>query len=134
MNHMQAFREELELTDQQVDQIETMRTEHQLAMIDRRAELQKAELRLRKLMQEGDAPERDVNAAIDEVARLRADMQKARYQQHQQMLSVLTDAQRDKLEQLMEERHDTRREFRQERRQMRDDMQGQRQGFRDRRF
>lgn len=118
-----GLREELGLSDQQVEDIEQLQIDNRMTMIDRRAEMQKAQLRLRTLMRDGDAAESEVSAAIDDLARLRADMQKAQYRQHQQVLSVLSEAQQEKLKQLREDRQSQRGEVRQEK-----------QRFRDRRF
>lgn len=111
--------EELDLSDRQLEQLEQMRMDHRMQMIDARAELEKAQLRLRTLMDNENASEQEVMRAIDEVAQIRAGLQKARYSNHQQCLSVLTDNQRDQLEQLREERRDQRRELREDRREIR---------------
>lgn len=98
--------DKIDLTDQQRDRLKEMQTEFQMGQIDRRAELQKAQMRLRNLKRDTDAAEGDVFRAIDEVSRLKVDMQKTRYQHQQQVKSVLTDEQIDKLEELRQTRRE----------------------------
>ena len=95
--------DELKLSDSQRDKLRDMVTAFRLQRIDARAALKKAQVRLRALMRD-DAPERQVMRAIDEVAGLRADLQKMRYRHRQQALGVLTDDQREKLKELREDR------------------------------
>jgi Spy/CpxP family protein refolding chaperone len=104
--------DEIGLTDAQKDELEQLRTDFQLAQIDRRAELRKAEVKLRDLMNDDDASAAVVNRAIDEVAALKAELQKARYAHRQQVESILTAEQLEKLEQLRQERFEERRQGR----------------------
>ena len=101
---MLQFKDELELTDAQISQFKKLMNDFALERIDRKAELEKAELKLRMLMNDDDATETKVNMAIDDVARLKAEMQKMRYAHKKQMQTVLTDAQTEKLDQLRQER------------------------------
>jgi len=96
----------IDLTDDQRDRLKAMQTEFQMNQIDRKAELQKAQVRLRNLQRDPDATEGDVFRAIDEVSRLKAEMQKTRYQHQLQIKSVLTDEQFDKLEELRQTRRE----------------------------
>ncbi|UCE25083.1 MAG: Spy/CpxP family protein refolding chaperone [Candidatus Zixiibacteriota bacterium] len=94
-----AMGDEINLTDQQRDQLENMMDEFRMEHVDRKAELQKAQIKLKALMRD-EADEGEVNAAIDEVSELKAQMQKMRYANHQKAKSVLTQDQIDKLKQL----------------------------------
>lgn len=96
--------DDLELTDAQKTQLETMATQFQLDKVDKQASLEKAQIQLRSLMMKGDAPQKDVDAAIDNCARLRADMQKMRYAHLQKAKGVLTAEQVDKLKELRTDR------------------------------
>ena len=94
-----AMGDEINLTDQQREQLENMMDEFKLQHVDRKAELQKAQIKLKALMRD-EADEGQVNAAIDQVSKLKAQMQKTRYANHQKAKSVLTQDQVDKLKQL----------------------------------
>jgi Spy/CpxP family protein refolding chaperone len=96
--------DELALTDAQRDQLKKMQTDFKLQMIDKDAAAEKAEVQLRALMMDKNASEVEVGKSIDAVARLRADVQKARFSHHKQMLGVLTAEQTTKLEQLRKTR------------------------------
>jgi len=96
--------DKLELTDQQRDQLKKMQEDFQLHQVDGRANLEKAEIKLRSLMSDEKSSEKEVLAGIDEVAALRADLAKARFTHLRQCRSVLTDKQLDTLKQLRRDR------------------------------
>ncbi len=91
--------DQLQLTDQQRDKLKAMMTDHQVQNIDRRAALQKAEIKLTSSMRD-QAPTAEVNRAIDEVSRLRAELQKANYAHRSAMKGVLTADQVKKFDEL----------------------------------
>ena len=95
--------DELGLNEQQREQFKKMQVDFRMQMIDREAEVEKAELRLRTMMTDENAVEVEVGRAIDDVARLRADVQKLRYGHRKQMRGVLTDEQFEKLQKMREE-------------------------------
>jgi len=95
--------DELGLNEQQRDQLKQMQVDFRMQMIDREAEVEKAELRLRTMMMDKNAVEAEVGRAIDDVARFRADMQKLRYGHRKQMRGVLTDEQFEKLQKMRED-------------------------------
>ena len=94
-----AHGDEIGLTEQQRDQLEKMSVEFQTQRVDQKAELEKAQIKLKALMRD-EADEGQVMAGIDNVSKLKADMQKVRYKHHQQVKSVLTEDQVDKLKDL----------------------------------
>ena len=102
--------DQIGLTDDQRDQLRSMGAGFQLARIDAEAELKKAHLAMKMSMAEPEASETDVFRAIDEVSRLRADMQKLQYQHQTQMRSILTDEQINKLKELRADRQTFRKE------------------------
>lgn len=104
MQHLLAMADELKLTEQQRDKLRQMFTDFRMERIDHEADLKKARLRLGELMRDDKAQEADVNRAIDDLARLRADLQKAQYAHRQAVLSVLTDKQRDQLKSMRMDR------------------------------
>lgn len=104
MGHILMMAEELQLTDQQKEKFQALRTAHQMERIDREAELKKARVRMGDLRRNDNAAEADVMAAIDEMARLRADMQKMQYRHHQAFRAILTDKQQQQLKEMRLER------------------------------
>lgn len=100
IRHILMMGDELDLTDDQRDQLENMATDFQMEQIDRRAELKKVQIQLRKLVRDEKASEREVFRLIDEAARLKADMHKARYTHHRQVRTILDEEQIDKLKEL----------------------------------
>lgn len=96
--------EELQLTDQQKEKIQAMMTSFKIERIDRQAEIKKARVRMADLRRNDKAAETEVMAAIDEIARLRADMQKMQYRHQQSIRSVLTDKQQDQLKTMRTQR------------------------------
>jgi Spy/CpxP family protein refolding chaperone len=104
-----AVGDEINLTDEQEQRLEQMMDEFQLERIDKQAEIKKARLSLQTMMRD-EASESDVLQGIDNVSRLSADMHKMKYQHHQQVKSVLTQEQIDKLKELRKERRTAMRQ------------------------
>jgi Spy/CpxP family protein refolding chaperone len=92
--------DEIGLDANQKAQLEKMTQEFGLTRIDKQAELEKAELRLRHLMM-NDGPEKDILAAMDKAGLLRTEMQKMRFQHMRQVKAVLTADQLKKVKELM---------------------------------
>ena len=123
--------EELALSAEQVTKLEKMKTDFAMEKIDRGAALKKAQVKLRDLMRDDKASETNVNMAIDEVSRLKADIQKMRYNHQKQVQAALSEDQLDKLKE-MKKKHqkemrgqrqfkDSQRQFKQKRRGQIDD-------------
>ncbi len=105
MGHMQMLlnrAEELELTEDQIEKMKEMKFDFEMEKIDHQARLKKAELILRKMRRDDDASQQQVFDAIDEVFRLKADGQKSKYAMKQEMKSVLTKKQLEKLQKRQE--------------------------------
>lgn len=85
------------LSDAQVDQLEALRPQFELARHDLQTALLKAETQLRAVLRNEVAAENAVMAAIDEVAHCQADLMKMRYHNLQKARSVLNDEQRSKV-------------------------------------
>jgi Spy/CpxP family protein refolding chaperone len=96
--------DEIGLTEQQREQLKKMQLEFRTQQIDREAELEKAEVQLRALMTDKNAAEAEVLRKIDDVSRLKGEMQKMRYTHRKQMRGVLTDEQVEKLQQMRKDR------------------------------
>jgi Spy/CpxP family protein refolding chaperone len=87
----------LNLTDRQKEQIKTIREQQQRRMIPLNARLQEANLDLRQLLQADRPNQARIDAAIDQVAGLRADAHKARVASMLEIKGLLTDAQKKQL-------------------------------------
>jgi len=96
--------DEIGLTDEQEDQLEQLQVDFKMEQIDRKAEMQKARVQLRTLMRDDNAVERDVFRMIDDLSRMKADMQKMRYTHRLQIHSILTEEQIEKMKELRRER------------------------------
>jgi len=94
--------DELELTKEQIDQVEQKMYNFRQEMIDKRAQLQKMKLEMRR-MQQNDTDESAILNQIDKIGQIKIDLAKMRYQHHNDMKSVLNAAQIDKLEELKKE-------------------------------
>jgi len=95
-----AAADDIKLTDEQKVRLEKMLVDFQLAKVDQRAKVKKAGIRLRALKRDKSANENEVMAAIDEVARMKADLHKMRYRHQRGIHNLLTDDQIDKLKEL----------------------------------
>ncbi|HUV31637.1 MAG TPA: Spy/CpxP family protein refolding chaperone [Acidobacteriota bacterium] len=105
IGHLLALGDEIGITDEQRAGLKELQTRFQLERIDKKALVEKAQVGLHALMRESDAAESQVMRAIDELARLRADMQKMRYTHRKQVESTLTAEQVAKLKELRQKRH-----------------------------
>jgi len=99
-----ANAEELGLTDQQIDQIKEKFHSFKMQEIDARAEIKKTQLTLRMLRHDENSKESEVFRLIDDISRLRTDLQKARYSQHQEIKNILTDEQQQKIMELRKQK------------------------------
>ncbi len=91
--------DEIGLDENQRAQILKMNEEHAILRIDKEAELEKAQIKLRHL-RISDAPEKDVLAVIDKVGALKTEMRKMQYQHRQKLAAVLNAEQLKKLQEL----------------------------------
>lgn len=98
-----AHADDLNLTQDQKDKLQSMMVDFQTQRVDKQAALEKAQINLRSLMM-NDASANEVDAAIDKVSGARADLQKMRYAHRQQVKSVLTEDQSTKLKELWNDR------------------------------
>lgn len=90
--------DEIGLSDEQVAKLKEMRIDFKMAAIERRAEVEKASVQLKFLMADPESSEREVHAAIERVAGLKAEMHKMKFSAHRNVTSLLTESQRDKIE------------------------------------
>ena len=88
---------ELNLSQSQKDRIAKVRESHQKDMIQSRADLQLAKLEFRKLMRDDTPDKRALNAQIDRMTSIRAEMIKSRVERRLEVRDILTPDQRSKL-------------------------------------
>ncbi len=100
MGHLLAMGDEIGLTDDQRVEIKQLMVAHRLEQIDRRAEVQKAKVRLRVLMHDDEAAESDVTGQIDRLSDLRADLQKSNYTHRKNIHAILTAEQLEKMKEM----------------------------------
>jgi len=85
------------LDDHQVDQLEALKTDHELEKVDLRAAARKARIRLRALMRDHDSKEADVLAAIDAVCGCDGELRRMRFRHLQAARAVLSAEQRQQV-------------------------------------
>lgn len=106
-------REKLNLSDEQSAELRQLHHEFRLAQVDRRAAIEKAQIRLNALKMDRSADENEVMTAIDNLAMAKAEQEKAGYRFHMQLRSVLRDDQLEKWHEMMQDhRKDFRHHFR----------------------
>lgn len=96
--------DQLELTDTQIEKLETMQVEFAMERIDLEAKIEKEQIVLHSLMRDDNARKADVLTTIDKVSALKADQQKMHYQHYQAAKEVLTTEQIDKIKELRKAR------------------------------
>lgn len=99
-----AVSDEISLTAAQKEKLEQMLVDFNLEKVDQQAMVKKAKIRLRALMRDENAGEREVMTAIDDMSRLKADLHKMRYRHHNEIRDLLTDKQINRLKELRKER------------------------------
>lgn len=92
----------LNLSDQQVRELENIYVQNERERIDIWADLAKARLELHRLTMDDRAPEQQVSQAIDRVANTMADYLSMQYRQKQDVYSVLSPEQRQNFEEFRE--------------------------------
>jgi len=88
---------DLELTEDQRTKMRDIADRQQRQTIKARADMDIARMDLHALMREDEADLNKINAQIDRIAKMRADMEKSRASTRVQMRSVLTPEQKQKL-------------------------------------
>ncbi len=96
--------DDLKLTDDQKTKLQGLQTQFETEGIDQRAQLEKAQVKLRALMRDDKASDKDVLAAIDNVSNLRGEMMKMHYRHYSQAKAVLTADQIDQLKDMRKQR------------------------------
>jgi len=104
VRHVERFRtgrdmmmRDLNLTKEQSDKIADLRDKQERRAIDLRAQIQTAQLDLRKLMRADKPDKAAIGKQIDRVSALRADLQKSRVGTMLDVREILTPEQREKM-------------------------------------
>lgn len=92
--HKKYDDEMLNLTDAQKEQMKTIRTDTQKQMMPLKNQLQEKEARMKTLTTNENVDMAQVDALIDEMAALRAEMRKIKERKKQETRSILTEEQR----------------------------------------
>lgn len=87
--------EKLNLTDQQEEQISKLRTDHQMKMIDGRAEIQKLEVQLKDERKKIDLDEEKILSLTKKIGEMRAAQQLARTEMWLKIYNLLDDKQKE---------------------------------------
>ncbi len=104
-------RNQLNLSDEQVEKIKNLIYQFRTEQIDRKAEIEKARLKLKHLKSEKGHSGDSVLQSIDKLHEMEAEADKARYRLHSEMRSILTEDQLKKLEKLRKTRRSNSHRF-----------------------
>ncbi len=89
--------EEFHLTEKQLDSLEAMRVDFELEKIDLRAAMRKSKVRLHAAICQENPCEKDVMAAIDDVACCEAEIRKMGFRHLQAARAILNESQCKKI-------------------------------------
>ena len=92
--NMKRLESKLNLTDTQKDQIEKLRLDHQKAMVDLKAKLEKARIESREVMSKDDFSRSEYLAAHNKMVKLREDIQLAAANHRMDVLELMNKDQR----------------------------------------
>lgn len=103
-------RQQLNLTDDQVRQLDEVFVRNEKALIDLKADVEKRQLDMQNLVADHRAEDKKLEQAIDRLEDARAKLGKARAMMLLDIRRILTPEQRDRLEQIRAERREQRRD------------------------
>lgn len=92
--------EKLELTDEQVDKLEDLRSSLEKEALEIKQEIERAQLELKQLMREDEPSESKIKAKVREIGSLRTDLQLLHVDAFFKARSILTDEQIEKIKSL----------------------------------
>lgn len=92
--NLKRLESKINLTDAQKDQIEKLRLDHQKAMIDLKAKLEKARIESREVMSKDDFSRSEYLAAHNKMAKFREDIQLAAANHRMDVLDLMNKDQR----------------------------------------
>lgn len=92
--NLMRLEDKLNLTDAQKDKIEKLRTDHQKAMVDLRAKLQKAQLEMREITAKDDFSRAEFLNAHSKISKIREEIQLSNANHRMDILEILNKDQR----------------------------------------
>jgi Spy/CpxP family protein refolding chaperone len=104
--------EELDLTQEQKDQLKSLRTETQKKMIQLKADMQIAHVELKELLIQKNPNQDTVDKVVSRLSSAQAKMTESRVRQKLAVNKILTEEQFQKLEEMPKGRRDRGRHFR----------------------
>jgi len=90
-------KKELELTDKQVAELESIKMDFQKGQIRKEADLKIAQLELKRLMHDDDAPIKDIEAKMKAAASLKTEMKLSHIKAYRKAKALLTPEQIEKM-------------------------------------
>ena len=90
-------KKELELTDKQVTDLKSIKMDFQKGKIRTEADLKIAELELKSLMHDDEAPIKDIEAKMKAASKLKVDMKLSRIKAYRKAKALLTPEQMEKM-------------------------------------
>lgn len=100
VNKLPAMQEQLSLSDEQVNQMIDLQAIFKKQQVDYQAELTKKQMQMQKLLK-NNAPAADVKKQMKQCADTKVDVKAAAYETAGKMKALLTDEQKDKLQNMM---------------------------------
>ncbi len=98
--NIEMLADELELTEDQVSQINELRFAAEKNAIATRSKIELAELELKKMMQDEQPDENKIKNKIEEIGKLKTELRWTQVQNHLKIKSLLTPEQQEKLKDL----------------------------------
>ncbi|MCD6595310.1 Spy/CpxP family protein refolding chaperone [bacterium] len=102
LNRIERFADEIDLTDDQIDQIKKIRDVNAKKVIDIKADKGKTEIDLRNLMQDSNAKSSDIEKVAQKVMNKENEMKTLQLKAMLQIRDVLTPVQREQLKETMQ--------------------------------
>ena|GEM_PF-2618768 len=104
LDFLRENQDELSITDEQFDEIEEIHYSARSDEIEKRAQLERAELEFQKIMEYDNPAEHDVMKAFERVATARMELEKISILRRLNVKQVLSDEQERELQRLMRDR------------------------------
>lgn len=101
MGFFLCCRKELELSDKQVTDLKSIKMDFQKGKIRKEADLKIAELELKGLMHDDDAPIKNIEAKLKAAAKLKTDMKLSHIKAFREAKALLTPEQMEKMKKCM---------------------------------
>lgn len=98
------FADELELSDQQKDDIHSIRVDTHKRLVDYKADLEKSKIEMKELWYDGTPSESQVNKLIDRISDIKTEMKKVQASAKIKTMSVLSEDQQKELREMRMER------------------------------